>query len=84
MSIPKGMFELDGRSDSDGAGGSSTGQSITGDDCHVQGVVCATGAWNRQPSVSALAMQSSAQPVLAQENLLLGRAELFEELHFKV
>ena len=81
--VQTGLLELVGRSDSDWAGDSATRQSVTGYHCDVQNVTMC----NRSLKLTAISLSSCeaefhAASACAGE--LLGLAELFKELHYKV
>ena len=79
----KGLLELVGRGDSDRAGDSATRQSVTGYHCDVQGVTICNRSLKQSPiSFSSCEADFYASSACAGE--LLGLAELFKELHYKV
>ena len=76
--VQTGLLEVVGRSDSDWAGDSATRQSVTGYHCDEQNVTTC----NRSLKQSAISLSSCDAEFYAAE--LLGPAELFKELHYKV
>ena len=81
--VQTGMLELVGRSDSDWAGDSATRQSVTGYHCDVQNVtMCNRSLKQTAISLSSCEAEFHAASTCAGE--LLGLAELFKELHYKV
>ena len=71
-----GLLELVGRSDSDWAGDSATRQSATGYHCDVQKVT--------MTAISLSACEAEFHAASACDGDLLGLAEFFKELHYKV
>ena len=81
--VHTGLLELVGRSDSDWAGDSATRQSVTGYLCNVQNVtMCNRSLKHTAISLSSCEAEFYAAGSCAGE--LLGVAELFKELHYKV
>ena len=81
--VQTGLLELVGRSDSDWAGDSGTRQSVTGYHCDVQNVtMCNRGLKQTAISLSSCEAEFFAASACAGE--LLGLAEHFKELHYKV
>ena len=81
--VQTGLLELVGRSDSDWAGDLATRQSVTGYHCDVQNVtMCNRSLKQTAISLSSCEAELHAASVCAGE--LLGLAELFKELHYKV
>ena len=81
--VQKGLLEIVGRSDSDGAGDSATRQSVTGYHCEVQNVTMC----NRSVKQTAISLSSCEAVFYAANECageLLGLAELFKELHYDV
>ena len=77
------MLELVGRSDSDRAGDSATRQSVTGYHCHVQNVTMCNRSL-KQTAISLSSCEAEFYAVSACAGVLLGLAELFQELHYNV
>ena len=82
-SVQKGLLELVGRSDSDGAGDSATRQSVTGYHCNVQGVTMCNRSL-KQTAISLSSREGEFYAASACAGELLGLAELFLELHCNV
>ena len=81
--VQPGLLELVGRSDSVWAGDSATLQSVTGYHCDVQNVTMC----NRSLKLTAISLSSCEAELYAASacaRKLLGLAELFKELHYKV
>ena len=83
MTSLQGLLELVGRSDSDWAGDSPTGQSATGYHCNVQGETTCNRSLKRTANrLSSCEAEFYSASACAGE--LLGLAELFNELHYDV
>ena len=81
--VPTGLLELVVRNDSDWAEDSATLQSVTGYHCDVQNVtMCNRSLKQTAISLSSCEAQFYAASACVRE--LLGLAELFKELHYKV
>ena len=81
--VQTGLVELVGRCDSDWPGDSATRQSVTGYHCDVQNVtMCNRSLKQTAISLSSCEAEFYAASACARE--LLGLAELFKELHYKV
>ena len=83
MTVQKGMMELDGRSDSDWTGDSATRQSVTGYHCDVENVTMCNRSL-KQTGISLSSCETEFYVASACAGELLGLAELFKELHYKV
>ena len=81
--VQTGLLELVGRGDSDWAGDSATRQSVTGYHCDAQNVpMCNRSLKQTALSLSSCEAEFYAASACAGE--LLGLAELFKELHYKI
>ena len=76
-------WKLVGRSDSDWAGDSPTRQSVTGYHCDVQNVTMCNRSL-KQTAISFSSCEAQFYTASACVRELLGLAELFKELHYKV
>ena len=83
MPVRKRMIEPNGRSDSDWAGDSSTRQSVTSNNCNLQGVMLSNRSLN-QTAISPSSCEAEHYAAGACAVELLGLAELFKELYHKV
>ena len=81
--VQTGLLELVGRSDSDWAGDSATRQSVTGYHCDVQNVTMCNRSL-KQTAISLSSCEAEFYAASACAGELLGLAELFKELHYKV
>ena len=81
--VETGLLELVGRSDSDWAGDSATRQSVTGYHCDVQNVTMCNRSL-KQTAISLSSCEAEFQAASPCAGELLGLAELFKELHYKV
>ena len=81
--VQTGLLELVGRSDSDWAGDSATRQSVTGYYCDVQSVTMCNRSL-KQTAISLSSCEAEFYATSACAGELLGLAELFKELHYKV
>ena len=81
--VQTGLLELVGRSDSDWAGDSATRQSVTGYYYDVQNVTMCNRIL-KQTAVSLSSCEAEFYAASACARELLGLAELFKELHYKV
>ena len=81
--VQTGVLELVGRSDSDWAGDSATHQSVTGYYCDVQNVTMCNRSL-KQTAISLSSCEAEFYAASACAGELLGLAELFKELHYKV
>ena len=81
--VQTGLVELFGRTDSDWAGDSATRQSVTGYHCDVQNVTMCNRSL-KQTAISLSACEAEFYAASACAGELLGLAELFKELHYKV
>ena len=81
--VQTGLLELVGRSDSDWAGDSTTRQSVTGYHCDVQNVTMCNRSL-KQTAISLSSCEAEFHAATACAGELLGLAELFKELHYKV
>ena len=81
--VQTGLLELVGRSDSDWAGDSATRQSVTGYHCDVQNVTTCNRSL-KQTAISLSSCEAEFYAASACAGELLGLAELFKELHYKV
>ena len=81
--VQTGLLELVGRSDSDWAGDSATRQSVMGYHCEVQNVTMCNRSL-KQTAISLSSCDAEFYAASACAGELLGLAELFNELHYKV
>ena len=81
--VQTGLLELAGRSDSDRAGDSATRQSVTGYHCDVQKVTLCNRSL-KQTAISLSSCEAEFYAASACAGELLGLAELFKELYYKV
>ena len=81
--VQTGLLELIGRGDSDWAGDSATRQSVTGYHCDVQNVTMCNRSL-KQTAISLSSCEAEFYAASACAGELLGLAELFKELHYKV
>ena len=81
--IKKVCWKIIGRSDSDWAGDSATRQSVTGHHCDVQNVTMCHRSL-QQTAISLSSCEADFYTASACAGELLGLAELFMELHYKV
>ena len=81
--VQTGLLELVGRCDPDWAGDSLTRQSVTEYHCDVQGVTMCNRSL-KQTAISLSSCEAEFYAASACAGELLGLAELFKELHYKV
>ena len=81
--VQTGLLELVGRSDSDWVGDSATRQSVTGFHCDVQNVKMCNRSL-KQTAISLSSCKAEFHAASAYAGEMLGLAELFKELHYKV
>ena len=81
--VQKGVLQLVGRSDSDWADDSATRQGVTGYHCDVQNVTMCNRSL-KQTAISLSSCEAQFYAASACVRKLLGLAELFKELHYKV
>ena len=81
--VQTGLLERVDRSNSEWAGDSATRQSVTGYHCGVQNVTMSNRSL-KQTSVSLSSCEAEFYAASACAGELLGLAELFKELHYKV
>ena len=81
--VQTSLLELVGRSDSDWAGDSATRQSVTGYHCDVQ-IVTMCNRSLKQTAISLSSCEAEFYAASACAGELLGLAELFKQIHYKV
>ena len=81
--VQTGLLQLVGRRDQDWAGDSATRQSVTGYHCDEQNVTMCNRSL-KQTSISLSSREAEFYAASACARELLGFAELFKELHYKV
>ena len=81
--VQTGLLELVGRSNSDSARDSATRQSVTEYHCDVQNVTMCNRSL-KQTAISLSSCEAEFYAASACAGELLGLAELFKELHYKV
>ena len=81
--VQTSLLELVSRSDSDWAGNSAKRQSVTGYHCDVQNVTMCNRSL-KQTAISLSSCEAEFYAASACAGELLGVAELFKELHYKV